>query len=209
VVNDNAGAVARVLATAAQQQPTGSMNWTAIAAIATGVMAIATFFMALRTGKVARETKQLAEEARSDRDLAWRPILALEQRGGVTRSGNPQQTLVSVRVTNLGSGPALSCSIYVSYEGCWGCWNGFPLKPQEHRDMGIHVDANIVFPSEVFTLKAGTQRTPTTRMMQLPPELAAVCTDALGRRWRFLPGLPNQKVEADDPKPPAWVIYCR
>jgi hypothetical protein len=130
VVNDDTAAVARILVTGVRQASAGSVNWTAMAAIATGVMAIATFFMALRTGKVARETKQLAEEAGSDRDLAWRPILALEQRGGVTRSGNPQQTLVSVRVTNLGSGPALLCSIYVSHEGCWGCWNGFPLKPQ-------------------------------------------------------------------------------
>jgi hypothetical protein len=205
------------------------------AAIFTAVMAKRTHELATKTGSMAEASNnmaaaaskeadavvaqgevlerqanamaQLAEEARRDRELAWQPLLALEHLGGETQTGTARRTSFHVRVTNVGNGPALSCSIYANYEGHWGSWNRFPLKPGEQRDRAIHLDSAIAFPAELLAAKPGTQRPPAIRMTQLPPEFVAVCTDALGRRWRFFPGLPGETVAADDLDPPPWVQY--
>ncbi len=175
-----------------------------VIALITGLSTVALAFFAWRAARSgateARATLGLAEETRTDRQLAWRPILDVEARQWITDSG---RTTLVVHVTNVGTGPALNCRCYVRRDAQYGQGPRFFLKAGETKsgDLGPLTDLNVwqpLFEPEI----------PTVRMDQLPPVLVAVCSDALDRYWRFRPGRPPESVAAGESNPPGWVAHA-
>jgi hypothetical protein len=206
-----------------------SVDWATVAvtgaAVATAVSAVFTARMAIKTGDLAKAANkeaaavvdqgevlerqatamaELAEEARRDRELAWQPLLTLENLGF---SGNANARRITVRVTNVGSGPALNSSIFVSDGGQWGQSPRFVFRSGDEDSRSMNMDS--LDRSEVFEPTPGFRRVPSVRQGQLPPELVALCTDALGRRWRFSPGWPNETVGPDAVDQPTWLRWVR
>jgi hypothetical protein len=101
-----------------------------IAAGATVLLAAFTARMARRTHDVATETKKesaatisLANEAKTDRELAWRPQLALRICDVIVRNGVPGE--FSFQIVNAGGAPGIGCMVLARLPqdiSHWGMW---------------------------------------------------------------------------------------
>lgn len=172
--------------------PLLSADWVALGGIAQFGAALGTVALALVTVRMANETREvaeatriesaatvsLAEEARNDRELAWRPQMSLV---GLDADSFGQKDRMRVQVKNAGGGPAIKCRVAIRRHPSW--WliplgdlqvnspaeaDGFPLP-------GARPDTVFEY---VFQGAGGLSVT-------LTPELVILCSDVLGRQFRF------------------------
>jgi hypothetical protein len=95
-----------------------SLDWTAVAAIATAVLALFTW-------RLAYSTRTLAQATRQDVSAAWRPVLI----GAATHQGESRIHVVAtpgtelgtadvtILIANVGSGPALNIELVATSFG--------------------------------------------------------------------------------------------
>jgi hypothetical protein len=171
---------------------------TGVAAVATGTLAFFTWRLAGDAGDEAEATHRLADEARTDRYLAWAPVLASEFLGHSTIGER-------VRVKNIGSGPALNCVFFSEQAGRLGVSAKFSLSSGEKRE--IECDRTLAIESIDYPAGIGT---PLGGPLPKATEVVRVliCSDVLGRRWRFLEGWPPESVDPrDGTELPNWATW--
>lgn len=124
----------------------------------------------------------------------------------MTTAGSETWTETLV-VKNVGSGPAIGCEYVSLDDNRWAYRRGFALRAGEILELSIgsseppweHVPRGFFYPM------TGARRTGyrPSRMRVL------ICSDILGRRWRFFEDFPPESVDADEPNPPPWATQPR
>lgn len=159
---------------------------------------------ARRASDAARDEGQatlaIATEAHRDRELAWRPVLTWEVRD-VTAAGSDTWA-EKVVIKNIGNGPAITCE-YVSLDNDrWAYRRGFALRAGEVVELSIEASDPPweKEPQGLFDPAFGARR-----MGHRPSRMRVLmCSDILGRRWRFFEDFPPESVASDEPNPPPW-----
>ena len=159
---------------------------------------------ARRASVAARDEGQatlaIATEAHRDRELAWRPVLTWEVTGVTAAgSGTWAETVV---IKNVGNGPAIDCE-YVSLDNDRFVYRrGFALRAGEVVELSIEASEAPweKEPQGLFDPATGARRTG-----RRPNRMRVVmCSDILGRRWRFFEDFPPESVAGAEPNPPPW-----
>lgn len=139
----------------------------------------------------AEATNQLANEARRDRELIWRPILSVEV--GSPTVGEHTYDEGDVRISNVGTGPALNCA-YASWTPD-GASSGFTPRHCFVRGFDL-----------------GNAGSPITWSLFVPPpgsndrlRRVLVCSDIFGNRYRFGSGEIEISPRGNE-NPPEWAI---
>ena len=141
-------------------------------------MAVKTRQVAQATASESAATVSLAQEARNDRELAWRPQLSLVD---LHAEGEPGFLIFRVRVKNAGGGPAIKCKVAIRQPGSWWLVAVADLQVNSEGS-GDGTPQPGARPDEVFKYVfqgAGGLSVP------LWPELVILCSDVLGRQFRF------------------------
>ena len=152
----------------------------------------------------AEATVRLAKQAREDRELAWRPHIAIEVPDH--RQG-PEQDAVTATITNVGNGPAIDCTFW-AYRGDthtqrWGWQGGIALRSSQSR-----LIENMLLgpPGTAPRFPEGIFDPPTASVHRSPKVYVVTCTDLLGNTWHFVQGHRPEWVRPDDP-PPGWATF--
>ncbi len=169
-----------------------STAWIALGGVAQFLAACATVYLAVSTRKLAGETEtvasqtgdearattKLAEQARADRELACWPQLEMISNGENRTADRGGYNVFRFR--NLGTGPALGCRILAldSAERGWAMLMGGSLAAKDGQADGRGgLRSPDDCPWEVFrTSREGRERA----------DVVMMCSDILGRRFRFL-----------------------
>ncbi len=193
-----------------------ALSWSDFASfsVAGGTLALAwltrrAVMEARRASDAAREEGQatlgIATETHRDRELAWRPVLTWEVTDLATASGGePEQAGVTVVVKNVGNGPAIGCEYVARDRGRCTYHRGFALSAGEVVELSIGASKPPwqQEPQGLFDPATSTRLTGRRpRRMQM-----LMCSDILGRRWRFFEDFPPESVNSDDLDPPAWAL---
>lgn len=188
-----------------------AVNWSDLAsfAVAGGTLVLAwitrrAVVEARRASEAARSEGQaalnIAREAHRDRELVWRPVLTWEVTN-VTAAGSAAWA-ETVVVKNVGSGPAIACEYISCNDDRWAYRRGFALRAGEIVELSIEASEPPweTAPKGLFDPVSGARRTGhrPNRMRVL------ICSDILGRRWRFFEDFPPESVAGDEPNPPPW-----
>jgi hypothetical protein len=140
----------------------------------------------------ASATAQLAREARRDRDLAWQPLLAVEE---ITQRVQPEAWHLDLTITNVGNAPVVSCLCFAYESSKWGFVRGFSLSPGAQRKVtvdGTREHDGVSFPDGILDPGPDSQKSgPTPGGQRI---VVLVCSDVLERRWRFLPGYAPESI---------------
>ena len=87
---------------------------------------------AVATLDLARSTRQLADEQRRDRDLAWRPVIVIEDT-------SPNSAVKDFTIYNVGAGVALNCLFVIFLaDDDWLLKKGFALRPGQELPGTVH-----------------------------------------------------------------------
>jgi hypothetical protein len=190
-----------------------ALNWSDLAsfAVAGGTLVLARITRqavseARRASDSARSEAQaalsIATEAHGDRELVWRPVLTWELTE-VTAAGSGKWT-ETVVVKNVGSGPAIACEYISRDDNHWAYRRGFALTAGEILQLSIEASEPPweKVPQGLFNPESGARRTGyrpnRTRVL--------ICSDILGRRWRFFEDFPPESVAGDKSNPPSWAV---
>ena len=196
-----------------------------VAAGAEGVAAVATIYLATKTRALARDTKelaiktadvavqtakaadaatdeaaatlQLAEESRLQRDLAWQPLLKAEVQSGLA-SGD--KITLTVKLTNIGRGPALDC-VYVARDESNRWCRTFPGHLGADEPVVSRADSGTGEPPWEVLAPLADSDDQTARLMSV-----LVCSDQFGNRFRFVGPRTEVSRLADTDKPP-WATW--
>ena len=148
----------------------------------------------------AQAALDIATEAHRDRELVWRPVLTWELTD-VTDAGSGAWA-ETVVVKNVGAGPAIACEYISCDDDHWAYRRGFALRAGEIVELSIEASEPPWerAPRGLFDPVSGARRTGhrPNRMRVL------ICSDILGRRWRFFEDFPPESVAGDEPNPPPW-----
>ena len=148
----------------------GAATATAIAAGFTAWMASKTKTLAESGNKQAKAALDLVAEAQLDRELSYRPVLAVRSK----RESVGSDWIISLR--NIGTGPALGCIYAVQEGGLWNTTERADLAP------GDRVEARALprgaGPNFAWWAKAPVQSG--------PPAEVVFCRDVFNKRYRFL-----------------------
>jgi hypothetical protein len=113
------------------------------------VLVSVTYWYAKQTNAIAEATRrqadasmQMAEEMKAARFAALRPIIAIRWVG--SRPGKE----ISISFTNIGSGPGLNLSFYLTHPKC-----RFEFKHDRYTVIGVGEKYRIDFPAESFDFK--------------------------------------------------------
>ena len=194
-----------------------AVSWSDLASfsVAGGTLALAwitrrAVVEARRASDAAREEGQatlgLATETHRDRELAWRPVLTWEVTDPEGASGGEpagERTTVVV-VKNVGNGPAIGCEYVARDHGRCTYRRGFALSAGEVVELSIGASEPPweQEPQGLFDPATSTRLTgQRPRRMQV-----LMCSDILGRRWRFFEDFPPESVDGDDVDPPPWAM---
>ncbi len=188
-----------------------AMNWSDLAsfAVAGGTLVLAWFTRravaeARQASDAARAEAQatltIATEAHRDRELVWRPVLTWELTD--VKAAGSGAWAETVAIKNVGNGPAIACE-YVSLDNDrWAYRRGFAIRAGEIVELPIEASERpwAKVPQGLFDPATGARRTGhrPSRMRVL------ICSDILGRRWRFFEDFPPESVAGDEPNPPPW-----
>ncbi len=189
----------------------GQVTWSDLAsfAVAGGTLVLAwitrrAVVEARRASEAARDEGQatlaIATEAHRDRELTWRPVLTWEVTDQTAAgSATWAETVV---IKNVGHGPAIACEYVSVDDDRWAYRRGFALRAGEVVNLSAEAlePPWAEEPQGLFDPAAGARRTGhrPNRMRVL------MCSDILGRRWRFFEDFPPESVAGDEPNPPPW-----
>lgn len=192
-----------------------------VTAVATAVLAYLTYRVIQANQALVRATERQAQidaemlsGVKFDREAAIAPYLTFEFGARYTDEGWAED--VSVRIANIGRGPALSCD----YVACYG-WQGEPVTPALPADVRNH-HLNYYL-SARFHLGAGHaveySLSPIeghmidvqTILYGINPGLGvthlAVCEDQLGTRYRFRPDVAKPETMKPGADRPVWADW--
>lgn len=197
----------------------GVLSWSDLASfcVAGGTLALAwitrrAVVEARRASDAAREegraTLAIASDTHRDRELAWRPVLTWERPGMTPAStARPAATETLVVIKNVGSGPAIACEYVSRDHGRHAYRRGFSLRAGEVVELSLGASEPPWQHEPPGLFDPTTRARPTARAPKRMQVL--MCSDILGRRWRFFEDLPPEEVTTDDPSPPPWAASTR
>jgi hypothetical protein len=193
--------------------PDALTNWTEWAAIAqfvaAGVLtvsagaliasAVETRSLSKKTGTLSDHTKVLADQAQVDTEMRYRPYVVQSD----TPQGNEESRHWQLFLRNAGVRPALAYSIgFVGEKGEFGQVRSLVLGPGETSVAHTVKTEAVDHPEGLFNPPPGLSVPGGSR------NVAVVCTDVLGTRWRFLNGMTPEPWRADSNEPaPPWTAW--